>query len=81
MKKIFVACLVALGSITAFTVSAYNNDSEGVRTEQVAIVPNYLAQEPNNQVPCDPVPCNNPAPCDTTCNPAPCNPAPCNPGC
>lgn len=74
MKKRLAICLLALGSLTAVSVSAFT----GEVNQQ-----NNIEYAQYSQVPCDTIPCN---PCDTTCypvpcNPAPCNPAPCNPGC
>ena len=72
MKRLAIF-LLGLGSLTAVSVSAFNNDAQNEQCEPVAQC--YPA-------PCDSVPCN---PCDTTCtqlpcnNPAPCNPAPCTP--
>lgn len=71
MKKLLAICLLATASLTAVSVSAFNNDvNSETNIETVA----------QNQVPCDTVPCT---PCDTTiCAPAPCAPAPCVPmGC
>lgn len=69
MKKRLAICLLALGSLTAVSVNAYNNNSSSTEPQEVA---QYTP------APCDTVPCN---PCDTVCAPAPCTPAPCNPGC
>lgn len=66
MKKRLSICLLALASLTAVSVNAYNNYSSAAPQETTKNIP----------VPCDTVPCYTG---DSICAPVPCAPAPCTP--
>ena len=79
MKKLFAICLLALGSMTAFSIYADDNSTQNCNQTEQCVPVCTTEQAPVSQVPCEqPI---NPAPCDTVCPPVNCNPAPCAPGC